>query len=171
MRRKMALVLLTLAATLLVGIWSAAGQDQINYISQPEELTVFLNDVVFVRDVLRVPPGSETQIVLPPQIVPHTVTLRDDDGHIPLYAISFQTGQYVLTVRDDGKGLPPDFDAGSTAGHHGLLGMEQRVTALGGSMQIDSSAHAGVRIRIEVPLTASVLAPAEEPEGEEPARA
>ncbi|MCY1354343.1 hypothetical protein D9M69_407180 [compost metagenome] len=74
-------------------------------------------------------------------------------------------------MRDDGKGLPADFDAGSTAGHHGLLGMEQRVTALGGSMQIDSSAHAGVRIHIEVPLTASVLAPAEEPEGEEPARA
>jgi hypothetical protein len=104
MRWKLALVLLTLAATLLVGIWSAAGQDQINYISQPEELTVFLNDVVFVRDVLRVPPGSETQIVLPPQIVPHTVTLRDEAGHIPLYAISFQTGQYVLTVRDDQAG-------------------------------------------------------------------
>lgn len=77
----------------------------------------------------------------------------------------------TLTVRDDGKGLPPDFDAGSTAGHHGLLGMEQRVTALGGSMQIDSSPDAGVRIRIEVPLTASVLAPAEEPESAEPARA
>jgi hypothetical protein len=77
----------------------------------------------------------------------------------------------TLTVRDDGKGLPPDFDPGSTAGHHGLLGMEQRVTALGGSMQIDSSPDAGVRIRIEVPLTASVLAPAEEPESQEPARA
>ncbi|MNT40659.1 Signal transduction histidine-protein kinase/phosphatase DegS [compost metagenome] len=77
----------------------------------------------------------------------------------------------TLTVRDDGKGLPADFDAGSTAGHHGLLGMEQRVTALGGSMQIDSSTQAGVRIRIEVPLTEAVLAPAEAPENQEPARA
>ncbi|QYY31751.1 MULTISPECIES: CHASE3 domain-containing protein [Cupriavidus] len=74
--------------------------------------------------------------------------------------------QLTLTVHDDGKGLPPDFDAGSTAGHHGLLGMEQRVTALGGSMEIVSSPNTGVSIRVEVPLTASVLAPAEEPIGE-----
>ncbi len=47
--------------------------------------------------------------------------------------------QLTLMVRDDGVGLPPDFDAGSIAGHHGLLGMEQRVTALGGSMHIDSA--------------------------------
>jgi hypothetical protein len=90
-----------MVATLMVAIGSTAGQDQINYISQPDELTVFLNDVVFVRDVLRVPFGSETQIVLPSQIVPDTITLRDDDGHIALYALSFQTGQYVLTVRED----------------------------------------------------------------------
>jgi hypothetical protein len=98
---KAGLILATVAATLMVAIGSAAGQDQINYISQPDELTVFLNDVVFVRDVLRVPLGSETQIVLPPQIVPDTISLRDADGHIALYALSFQTGQYVLTVRED----------------------------------------------------------------------
>ena len=64
----------------------------------------------------------------------------------------------MLTVRDDGRGLPPDFDAGSIAGHHGLLGMEQRVLALGGTMQVDSSPGHGVTIGIEVPLTAAVLA-------------
>jgi len=72
----------------------------------------------------------------------------------------------TLTVRDDGKGLPPDFDPGNTAGHHGLIGMEQRVTALGGRMKIDSSPHAGVGIRVDVPLTASILAPAQEPESQ-----
>jgi hypothetical protein len=100
MRRRIVLVVLTVAAT-LISIGSTIGQDQINYISQPDELTVFLNDVVFVRDVLRVPLDSETQIVLPTQIVPDTISLRDDDGHIALYALSFQTGQYVLTVRDN----------------------------------------------------------------------
>lgn len=70
--------------------------------------------------------------------------------------------QLTLTIRDDGRGLPPDFDAGSIAGHHGLLGMEQRVLALGGTMHIDSSPGQGVSIRIEVPLTTSVLAPPEE---------
>ncbi|WP_423198390.1 MULTISPECIES: CHASE3 domain-containing protein [unclassified Cupriavidus] len=70
--------------------------------------------------------------------------------------------QLTLMVRDDGVGLPPDFDAGSIAGHHGLLGMEQRVTALGGSMHIDSAPDQGVTVRIEVPLTTAVLAPPEE---------
>lgn len=85
--------------------------------------------------------------------------------HIRL-SVGYTDEQLTLTVHDDGKGLPPDFDAGSTAGHHGLLGMEQRVTALGGSMEIVSSPNTGVSICVEVPLTASVLAPAEEPIGE-----
>ncbi|CAG2138000.1 hypothetical protein LMG31506_01886 [Cupriavidus yeoncheonensis] len=76
--------------------------------------------------------------------------------------------QLTLTIHDDGKGLPPDFDAGSTAGHHGLLGMEQRVAALGGNMEIVSSPNAGVSICVEVPLTASVLAPADEPAEAQP---
>lgn len=70
--------------------------------------------------------------------------------------------QLTLTIRDDGRGLPPDFDAGSIAGHHGLLGMEQRVLALGGTMLVDSAPGQGVSIRVEVPLTTSVLAPPEE---------
>ncbi|MBV8271721.1 MAG: CHASE3 domain-containing protein [Cupriavidus sp.] len=68
------------------------------------------------------------------------------------------TEQLTLTVRDNGQGLPPDFDAGSIAGHHGLLGMEQRVLALGGTMHVDSTPGRGVTICIEVPLTAAVLA-------------
>ncbi|KWR88295.1 sensor histidine kinase [Cupriavidus sp. IDO] len=124
----------------------------------------------------------ETEVRVPEDLPP----LRDDAA-IALYRIvqesltnaskysearhvrvwlDFTTTQLTLTVRDDGKGMPPDFDAGSTSGHHGLLGMEQRVTALGGSMRIDSSPSSGVSIRVEVPLTASVLAPAEVPESE-----
>lgn len=124
----------------------------------------------------------ETEVRVPEDLPP----LRDDAA-IALYRIvqesltnaskysearhvrvwlDFTPTQLTLTVRDDGKGMPPDFDAGSTSGHHGLLGMEQRVTALGGSMRIDSSPSSGVSIRVEVPLTASVLAPAEVPESE-----
>jgi hypothetical protein len=101
MRLKIVFVFLSMIVMLTVGIWSTAGQDQINYISRPDELTIFLNDVVFVRDVLRVPLGSETQIVLPAQIVPDTISLYDDSGHIPLYTITAQSGQYVLIVRDE----------------------------------------------------------------------
>jgi chemotaxis protein histidine kinase CheA len=44
--------------------------------------------------------------------------------------------------------------------------MEQRVLALGGTMQIDSAPGQGVSVRVEVPLTTSVLAPPEEAEKE-----
>ena len=68
--------------------------------------------------------------------------------------------QLALEVRDDGKGLPPDFEAGCV-GHHGLLGMEQRATALGGEMDVASAPGQGVRVRVAVPLTQAVLAPEE----------
>ncbi len=95
------ITLMTLLLALAVISVPAVGQDQINYISQPDELTVFLNNVVFVRDNLRIPIGSETQIVLPAQVVADTITLRDESNNLPLYLISYETGQPVLTVRGD----------------------------------------------------------------------
>ncbi len=74
-------------------------------------------------------------------------------------ALTCTADSLALSIRDDGRGLPPDFDSGSLAGHHGLLGMEQRVIALGGTMHVTSQAGRGVHVRVEVPLTASMLAP------------
>lgn len=99
MYRKIALI--TFFMTVVLVSIPAVGQDQINYISQPDELTVFLNNVVFVRDELRIPVDSETQIVLPSQVVADTITLRDASNNLPLYRISYQTGQPVLTVSGD----------------------------------------------------------------------
>ncbi len=57
------------------------------------------------------------------------------------------------TVKDDGKG----FDLASVLARHkeqglGLLGIRERVTALGGSLQIDSAPGRGTTIRVEIPL-------------------
>lgn len=57
------------------------------------------------------------------------------------------------TVKDDGKG----FDLASVLARHkeqglGLLGIRERVTALGGSLQIDSGPGRGTTIRVEIPL-------------------
>jgi signal transduction histidine kinase len=57
----------------------------------------------------------------------------------------------VLTVRDDGVG----FDPGATAHRSrrlGLTSMEERATALGGVLGIDSAPGKGTTIRLEVPL-------------------
>lgn len=73
----------------------------------------------------------------------------------------------TLVVRDDGRGLPEDFEARRTAGHHGMLGMEQRVAALGGNLRVESPPGAGVCVRLEVPLTDAVVAPPETEEAGE----
>ncbi|MCU0498864.1 MAG: hypothetical protein MUF87_16045 [Anaerolineae bacterium] len=76
-------------------------QDQINYISNPDEITVFLNNVVFVRDQLRVPTDVETQIVLPAQTVQDTLVLRNAEGRLPRYTISRRNEQLILTISGD----------------------------------------------------------------------
>jgi signal transduction histidine kinase len=53
-----------------------------------------------------------------------------------------------LTVQDDGQG----FDSTHVRGL-GLLGMEERVTHLGGQFQLESEPGRGTELRIEIPLT------------------
>lgn len=101
---KVMLMIFALVTVLAAVALPLGAQDQINYISQPDELTVFLNDVVFVRDNLRVPLDVETRIVLPPQIVQNTLILRDENGRLPLYSINRQTGQVILTIGGAAEG-------------------------------------------------------------------
>jgi two-component system sensor histidine kinase UhpB len=55
----------------------------------------------------------------------------------------------VLTVTDDGVGLPPDW---SRPGHFGLRGLADRVEHLGGSFTVGNRKPHGVRLRAEIPL-------------------
>jgi signal transduction histidine kinase len=55
-----------------------------------------------------------------------------------------------VQIKDDGRG----FDAGRTRGM-GLLGMEERVKRLGGTIAIASEPGAGTTIRAELPLPAA----------------
>lgn len=53
----------------------------------------------------------------------------------------------LLTIQDDGQGFAPEREKGV-----GLLGMEERVTHLGGSFQVHSAPGKGTSIRIQLPL-------------------
>ncbi len=65
----------------------------------------------------------------------------------------------VMQIQDNGRGLPPDYETRRVSGHHGLLGMEQRMIALNGKLEIRSAQGQGVTIRVEVPLTEEIVAP------------
>jgi signal transduction histidine kinase len=63
-----------------------------------------------------------------------------------------QSGRIHLSVLDDGQG----FDSTHTRGL-GLLGMEERVTHLGGNFQLHSEPGHGTGLRIEIPLSESAM--------------
>jgi hypothetical protein len=68
-----------------------------------------------------------------------------------------------LAVDDDGIG-PPDaalLAARERAGHVGVVGMRERIGALGGSVRVERSPLGGTRLAIEMPLASPVGAAVE----------
>ncbi len=95
MRPLLATLLLVLA---LMAAAPASAEDQVNYISQPEALTVFLNGIAFARDSLRVPGNATVHIVLPDTIYQDTLIVRSADGQLSGYRVSRASGQTVLQL-------------------------------------------------------------------------
>ena len=60
-------------------------------------------------------------------------------------------GEVVLTVEDDGRGLSPDVSP-----NLGWLGMQERVTAAGGTLSISGHGAPGVKLTASIPLAATL---------------
>jgi len=59
-------------------------------------------------------------------------------------------GDAIMVVEDDGVGF--DLDEVASTGRLGLLGMRERMTLVGGSLQIEAAPRAGTLIRVRVPI-------------------
>ncbi len=59
----------------------------------------------------------------------------------------------MVSVADDGKGLPKDFDLAqlSGQGHYGMLGITERVALLGGQWRYQNRPEGGALIQVEIP--------------------
>ncbi len=59
----------------------------------------------------------------------------------------------LLTLRDNGKGLPDEVDIVSLAdrGHFGLMGISERVALLGGRFRLEKIAGGGTQLFVEIP--------------------
>ena len=64
-------------------------------------------------------------------------------------------GEVRVEVIDDGRG----FDVGTVQRGAGLTNMEDRLDALGGNLQIDSTLGSGTTLHATVPVPHLVLAP------------
>ena len=93
-------------------------------------------------------------------------------------ALSVRDGAVHLAVGDDGRGtggapgdrptvaaagkgggvVEIDFERLERAGHMGLAGMRERITALGGTVAVGSDPHGGLRLALRVPCGEEVTA-------------
>ena len=103
---------------------------------------------------LRVDRSSISRALALPALAPQVVRLgvRLDNGAVQ--GSHANSPQLVITVEDDGQGLPlPTSVPGAQhAGRSGLANMRRRVEDLGGRFVIESRPGGGTRIELAVPL-------------------
>ncbi|HJQ83052.1 MAG TPA: sensor histidine kinase [Candidatus Binatia bacterium] len=98
----------------------------------------------------RLPEQVETAVY---RIIQEALTNVARHAHAHRVSVALTGGQdeLRLEVADDGVGLPPPNGSGRPAGI-GLVGIRERVRALGGTVSIASRAAGGVRLSARVPL-------------------
>jgi signal transduction histidine kinase len=68
--------------------------------------------------------------------------------------IHFEPRAFLVRVRDDGKGIPPEvMREGQKEGHFGLTGMRERAKLVGGRLVVRSSADSGTEVELSVPAS------------------
>jgi len=65
--------------------------------------------------------------------------------------LNYGPDQLTMTVRDDGCGFDPTLKRSVNDRHFGLLGMDERVLKLRGTLDIESAPGTGTTIRITLP--------------------
>jgi signal transduction histidine kinase len=65
--------------------------------------------------------------------------------------IHYDKRHFCVRVRDDGKGIDPQFLKGGREGHHGLKGMQERAKAVRGKLAIWSERDSGTEIELTIP--------------------
>ena len=64
--------------------------------------------------------------------------------------ITYGGRAFLLRIRDDGEGIPPEILEQGRPGHYGVRGMRERATQIGGKLDIWSRAGAGTEIAFSI---------------------
>jgi signal transduction histidine kinase len=96
-----------------------------------------------VRDDL--PEGHRTCVYRVVQEALHNIVQHAEAREVEI-AVKQEPERLLLSIHDDGKGFDPQRERGM-----GLIGMNERVGALGGRLTIESVAGRGTLLRVELP--------------------
>ena len=77
--------------------------------------------------------------------------VQHSEAHTVRVPVRQEQARILLSIQDDGKGFHAQQERGL-----GLLGMEERVSHLGGSFSVDSEPGHGTVLRIVLPLAVSI---------------
>jgi len=78
--------------------------------------------------------------------------LSHSDGQHVEAEIAYDSREFRLRVRDDGRGINPKIlEAGGRAGHWGLQGMHERAQKIGGQLKFWSRPETGTEVELTVP--------------------
>ena len=99
----------------------------------------------------RVPPAIETVLY---RIVQEALNNVDKHAHASAVTVVVrrEARRVCCSVRDDGVGFDPGTAARSTVKGIGLIGIRERLAALGGTLSIDAAPGRGTELRVAIPL-------------------
>ena len=100
-------------------------------------------------EVIRFAPEVETALYRVIQEALTNVT-KHANANLVSIVVERRSGDAIVVVEDDGVGFDPDLLV--SVGRLGLLGMQERMALVGGSLQIEAAPQSGTLIRVCVPI-------------------
>ena len=76
---------------------------------------------------------------------------RHADAHNVEVELRYQSGELLMIIRDDGRGIEPEIVTGGREGHWGLSGMRERAAGLGARFSMRSRVGGGTEVALSVP--------------------
>ncbi|HLA43512.1 MAG TPA: hypothetical protein VJZ27_08765, partial [Aggregatilineales bacterium] len=97
--RKMIILIVVLSMSMIF-VAPIHAQDQITYISQPESVAIFLNNIALARDTITLAGNADVAIVLPNQVFQDTLIVRENGQRVSQYRMNRDaSGQVVLQLK------------------------------------------------------------------------
>ncbi|KPL72094.1 histidine kinase [Ornatilinea apprima] len=103
--------------------------------------------------LIRLPEATELSLYRIVQEVLRNVRKHSKATEVLIQLKHTSPRSILLTVSDNGVGLPKDFDLSMLAGkgHFGLLGISERVALLGGNLSFHNNLDGGLFLQAEIP--------------------